>query len=120
MWGISQGRLDFFVFTIRDLFFFISHDCRPLIGATTPCRAPSLGAPVSCRVSVPEAPSGGVVVGRCVRCEKPWDDYGSRSRCTRCAVERFLFFLELLQRCGAAFLYVDFLMGVYIPRVSSS
>ncbi|CAM9336948.1 unnamed protein product, partial [Ectocarpus fasciculatus] len=36
------------------------------------------------RVSVPESPAGGVVMGRCVLCERPWDDYGSRCRCTRC------------------------------------
>ncbi|CAM9976845.1 unnamed protein product [Ectocarpus sp. 4 AP-2014] len=35
------------------------------------------------RVSVPETPAGGVVMGRCVLCERPWDDYGSRCRCTR-------------------------------------
>ncbi|CAM9225888.1 unnamed protein product [Laminaria digitata] len=36
------------------------------------------------RVSVPEAPAGGAAVGHCILCEQPWDDYGSRSRCTRC------------------------------------
>ncbi|CAM9305848.1 unnamed protein product, partial [Ectocarpus sp. 8 AP-2014] len=35
------------------------------------------------RVSVPETPAGGVVMGRCVLCERAWDDYGSRCRCTR-------------------------------------
>eukprot|EP00752_Nemacystus_decipiens_P009767 g8723.t1 len=36
------------------------------------------------RVSVPESPAGGTAIGRCLVCESPWDDYGSRSRCTRC------------------------------------
>ncbi|CAN0385024.1 unnamed protein product, partial [Hapterophycus canaliculatus] len=31
----------------------------------------------------PETPAGGVAVGRCLLCQRPWDDYGSRSRCTR-------------------------------------
>lgn len=36
-----------------------------------------------CRVSVPEVPAGGAAVGCCILCERPWDDYGSRSRCSR-------------------------------------
>eukprot|EP00903_Cladosiphon_okamuranus_P013386 g12474.t1 len=36
------------------------------------------------RVSVPESPAGGMAIGRCLVCESPWDDYGSRSRCARC------------------------------------
>ncbi|CAM9357250.1 unnamed protein product [Scytosiphon promiscuus] len=36
------------------------------------------------RVSVPEFPAGGIAIGRCLLCQCPWDDYGSRSRCSRC------------------------------------
>ncbi|CAM9599823.1 unnamed protein product [Choristocarpus tenellus] len=36
------------------------------------------------RLSVPEVPAGGVVVGRCTLCQQPWDDYGHRCRCHRC------------------------------------